>query len=446
MARSVFILLLLFTISFSHAQTAREFTTLNDSINRYFSLLQKNKPENTENIYVKKLDSLMAERAKSPDMFYHDFSSVPQIKTAISDDKKVAIISWHIVMKNGAHSYFGYFLAKDKQYSARPLKDILGKQKTNTYHQSASNIQSGSLIYQIVKAKGKGKKGYTIHGSQGPGSMIIKTGIDPFTETEKLDSGNLFATLNDSLNRYFSFLKRTQPDSIKNTYLKKIDSLIGERAKSKDIFFHDFSPVRQIGTTISDDNKVAIISWNALMQTGEYKYYGFLFYSDKEYSWRRLNDVSKKYAHEKPINNQFSDLNWYGALYYDIITVKARGKQYYTLLGWRAKDLYVTEKVIEPLWFKKKEPLFGADIFKYDEWDRKRMIFQYSSKTAMSLKWDPKVKWIIFDHLTPSHNLYGAEASYYGPEGSFDAFRFKGGKWVVEFDIDARNPKKNKSQ
>lgn len=256
------------------------------------------------------------------------------------------------------------------------------------------------------------------------------------------------SALNDSLEHYFSYIKKNTPDSVLDHYNHKIDSAIWEAAQDETFLTHDLSKIKQIGDVKSKRDDLRIISWNYLQQSGTYHYFGFLLHLNENgiYIAKRLTDTSSGFR-EKPNNHTFNARQWYGSIYYEIVEVSHKKQVYYTLLGWRAKDLYVTEKVIEPLWFDDKgEAVFGADIFTYDNWPRKRMIFQYSAKTAMSLKFDAKKKRIVFDHLTPSQNIYGPYADYYGPEGSYDAYSFKGGKWEIEFDIDARNPKKQKDK
>jgi len=249
-----------------------------------------------------------------------------------------------------------------------------------------------------------------------------------------------------SLSHYFSFLTKTADDSTTESYNSLIDSVLWNAVQDETFMQQDLSTVKQLGDVSSPNGEIRIISWNILKKSGGYEYFGFLLTKPKKggYSALRLHDVSAEYL-EKPNNITFSTEKWYGSLYYEIIEVSHKQQTYYSLIGWRAKDLYVTEKVIEPLWFDKNgKAVFGADIFKYDNWPRKRMIFQYSAKTTMSLTYNKKHQKIVFDHLTPSQNIYGPYAQYYGPEGSYDSFEFKNGKWQVEFDIDARNPKKKK--
>ena len=83
---------------------------------------------------------------------------------------------------------------------------------------------------------------------------------------------------------------------------------------------------------------------------------------------------------------------------------------------------------------------FGLPIFKKSsKKTQKRVIFQYDAKTLISVKYHPKEKQIIFDHLVPMRQDLKGLYEYYIPDGTFNSYNYKHGKWLLEEDIDARN-------
>ena len=70
---------------------------------------------------------------------------------------------------------------------------------------------------------------------------------------------------------------------------------------------------------------------------------------------------------------------------------------------------------------------------------RDRIVFEYSSEVAMTLRYDENLGKIVFDHLAPLHPIYHEVYQFYGPDGSYDAFEFREGIWVKQEDVDARN-------
>ena len=57
----------------------------------------------------------------------------------------------------------------------------------------------------------------------------------------------------------------------------------------------------------------------------------------------------------------------------------------------------------------------------------------------MSVKWNERMKMIVFDHLSPSQPSLAGNYEYYGPDFSYDGFRFEKDAWVLVEQIDMRN-------
>ena len=86
---------------------------------------------------------------------------------------------------------------------------------------------------------------------------------------------------------------------------------------------------------------------------------------------------------------------------------------------------------------------FGLPIFKQNKKEsQKRVIIEYDAKTSVSVKYHEKDQRIVFNHLVPSRkDLEGLE-EYYIPEGTFNAYQYKQGKWWIKQDVDIRNIQK----
>jgi len=137
---------------------------------------------------------------------------------------------------------------------------------------------------------------------------------------------------------------------------------------------------------------------------------------------------------------------WFGMLYVDIIK---SDEEYYTLIGWDGNDKLTQRKFIDILYFKPDgTPIFGKDVFKFPGKFAKRIMFEYASEVAMSLRYHENKKQIIFSHLAPNNldPLLEGQFQYYGPDGSFDALNIKKGKWDYEADIDIKNIKSKNDQ
>jgi hypothetical protein len=185
----------------------------------------------------------------------------------------------------------------------------------------------------------------------------------------------------------------------------------------------------------------------------------------KSYDFFKLTDKSSEMI---AAEFQTCDINnWFGALYYKVIHTQNEDMDYYTLLGWNGNNGFSYKKIIEVLTFRAgNRPILGLAIFRKNKEKYKRMIFEYSAKAIMSLKYDDqqyqerirlkkpsktkhfkvntiKTQMIVFDRLTPlSPNLEGQKQFYVPETNIFDAFIFENGKWNFHEDVDARNPLK----
>ena len=207
-------------------------------------------------------------------------------------------------------------------------------------------------------------------------------------------------------------------------------------------FSYPFDSLKNIGKIVSPDNKLRIFTWNLPYINGTHKYFGFIQYyppNENEFLLYKLIDYSDNY--DSAENLILSDTSWLGALYYEIIEKKYKGFTYYTLLGFDFNSLLTAKKIIEVLYFTdNKVPVFGKAIFNYQNKLCNRIIFEYSSKVSMSLKYNKDLKMIVFDHLSPSKPSYTGHFMYYGPDFSYDGLDFKDGIWHEIHDVDVRNP------
>ena len=210
---------------------------------------------------------------------------------------------------------------------------------------------------------------------------------------------------------------------------------------------------RMMGTIKSPDNAFRLFNWN--LEYGEHeeqKYHCLVMKKDPrkdEYIIIELIDKSAKASYQVEFEAQ-TQKDWYGCLYYKIIPMEKMGGTIYTLLGWDGNNMMSNKKIIESMQFNRTDQIkFGQAIFKSeDDKTKRRVIFEYTKQSVMSLKYQQtkKQEMIIFDHLSPtSPNLEGMK-SWYVPDLSFDAYVLENGKWVFVPDVDARTGKKFKTK
>jgi hypothetical protein len=200
-----------------------------------------------------------------------------------------------------------------------------------------------------------------------------------------------------------------------------------------------------MGDLPSPDGEIRMLTWNLSLSDGTYSYFCYIQkkpFASGNSNWYELND-----QHKSVVRPEFKTLKsnqWYGCLYYQIIPVKVNKEIGYTLLGWEGNSPISNKKLIDFVDFNSKgEPVFGKSIFESDNQMKRRVIFEYTKEAYFMLKYDPDEEFIIFNRLEPLKPELEGIYSYYTPIMTYDAYTFKKNKWVLEMDIQPKNPKTN---
>ncbi|MHC1705239.1 MAG: hypothetical protein AB9846_15130 [Tenuifilaceae bacterium] len=208
---------------------------------------------------------------------------------------------------------------------------------------------------------------------------------------------------------------------------------------------YPFDSLKNIGKLVSKDRNVRIFTWDISQVGGNYKYYGFIqVRKDKKNTLVfELNDCRNSVKDQ--VNEILGVQSWIGALYYSIIEEEFKGKKNYILLGFDFNNAFSSKKIIEVLTFDDNyNPIFGSKLFKVGDINLSRVIFEFSARATLMLRYIADSKIIVFDHLSPSRPDFEGNYQFYGPDFSYDGFRFEKGEWVYTPDLDLRNPSRDR--
>lgn len=227
-------------------------------------------------------------------------------------------------------------------------------------------------------------------------------------------------------------------DAVRVLMADSLETLIQEMALSSGAFEYAFDGFRNMGVVDSPDGRFRMFNWNIPFSDETHWYRCLLLFKDKQDFLQTVLLKSDGRDPSKPEQRVLKPEQWIGALYYEIIPLKSKGKQVYTLLGWDGRTKTTTRKVIEVMTIDGDKIRFGANIFKGTEGNKKRYFMEYADEVMVSLKFDPKAKRILMDHVSPRDPALEGVYAYYGPDMTFDAFNLEKGKWIFERDADAR--------
>jgi hypothetical protein len=239
----------------------------------------------------------------------------------------------------------------------------------------------------------------------------------------------------------FDSLKIASEDKEKENINEKIIRLLSAELKENPgSFDYPYTLLKYVGQIYSNDKKVKIYTWSFHFSDMTYGYGGFIQHKPDNKNIYTIPLTIKKEAYIPPNNKRIFPTDWYGALYYQVISVKYKKEHYYALLGWSGYNAASDIKLIDFLSFENENKAYlGRPVLKQNSKTLQRFILEYDTAGQVVLTYDENLKKIIFDHLVPPEPVYTGIYSFYGPDFTYDAFSFNKGLWHFEENIDIKN-------
>ena len=213
--------------------------------------------------------------------------------------------------------------------------------------------------------------------------------------------------------------------------------------KIKGSFHYSLNDLPQLSVLVAPDNSFRMITWQVFVNPKEYKYMGFVQWENSRYV--ELKDKSP--TMKSPLYSKLKSDNWYGALYYNMLSFKIKKKEYYLLFGYDADCFYNNRKIIEVFETNNVGHVsFGAPVFQLKDPAKEpkqpkteayylkppelhRLFIEYAKGTAVTVNYRPEEDMIMFDHVVPTvPTKYGL---LNGPDGDVDGLKWQKDKWVL---------------
>ena len=219
-------------------------------------------------------------------------------------------------------------------------------------------------------------------------------------------------------------------------------SELKEIMKYKESYDYPFNALKTISRLNPEDNSFRLFNWILPKENGTSKYFAFIILPNSEKGYNQI--IELKHTETNLFNFEttiYNNENWYGSLYYKIISPKKKNNKYYTVLAWNGNNPESTIKIIDVLEIKNQKAIFGKDIFIKGEDTTKRILVEYNRNTSASVNFDENNNRIVLDHLVPLKDNQEGFNKFYVPDGSYDCFLYKNGEWIFKEDIDIRTNK-----
>jgi hypothetical protein len=243
------------------------------------------------------------------------------------------------------------------------------------------------------------------------------------------------------LRNLFAGITSDISDSEKLGKNDSIQIIINSYIRSDSVFVHRFNDIRYLGQITSKDSRLKIIAWNLLLRDTTSRYY--CYFINKQKDSNKIYKLTAMYNKDPVrVDEIYSQNDWYGAMYYDLRPVKKDNQVFWMLLGIDYGNPAITRKIIDVLSFTPDGGMvFGKKWFQSGPVTKYREVLEYGFAAVISLRF-LNDKFIVFDHLVPVSPEYKDNREFYGPDFSYDAYRYEKGVWQFKVNVDVRNPEK----
>jgi hypothetical protein len=262
-------------------------------------------------------------------------------------------------------------------------------------------------------------------------SIVIVLFFFSFTASAQLlpDDFQKIKMLEDSIRIYGDTLINSQLEDNRIIASYRIIKSLSKALKVKNSYYYQWDSLLPWKIITPEDGSFKIFTWYTKSDIDEYKFFGTIQMKSDTLKMFPLIDYSNFTDHQEDIN--VDNQNWIGCLYYGVKTVKAGKKYYYTLFGWDGNNLTSNRKIMEILSFNKEgKPRFGAPIIDMGKGKiLNRFILEFSDEAAASLTYNDYERKVMYDHVSPSGDALEGFYGNYVPDGTYEGFEWKKGKW-----------------
>jgi hypothetical protein len=248
--------------------------------------------------------------------------------------------------------------------------------------------------------------------------------------------------LEDSLYQLFQEFQVLQEPEERSRHNQDILEFMRCSLLRPETFRLRFDSLRKMaGILDSPDGLFRIFTWNIPLGPFIHEIHGVLQVKNPQENLCKIYILSDRFdSIPDLLHRETGPAEWPGALYYDIRRDKYRKEVVYTLMGYNFHDRWSDKKIIEILHFDPDTtPRFGKPVFSTPDGIQHRVIFEYSGDVAMNLRYNPDLKMIVYDHLSPIEPELEAHPRFYAPDFSYDGYKFRKGIWEYQADLDVRN-------
>ena len=219
--------------------------------------------------------------------------------------------------------------------------------------------------------------------------------------------------------------------------------------RTKNSFYHPFDSIVNISKLYSPDSLFKIFTWQLMINENTIRQHGAIQMKTADGSFKVFPLIDRSDITINQTDTIGDNNGWMGAVYYKIVQKDYKGETFYTMLGFDENNIKSDKKIMDVLQFINGKPVFGNKLFvfeKSNEYQKQmaRYILEYKKEAAARLTFDEDLGAVVFDELTSESNTPNKKWTLV-PDGEYNGFLWKNGKWVLTTNLFAGAPPKKYS-
>jgi hypothetical protein len=220
-----------------------------------------------------------------------------------------------------------------------------------------------------------------------------------------------------------------EPDSnARLEAFEKFELLLTKFLNEPNSFGRTFDSLHSLSILYPSDSSFRIFTTQVQTGRDRFRHFGALQWKDSNKSLVIFKDQSDQIEETSSII--LKPENWYGALYYNMISFGSEDNQKYLLFGYDSYSLFHRRKLIDVINLGKDSISFGAPVLQRGNSFQSRFLLQYSADVKVLLNYDPDLGIIMYDNLIPIKGPYPGQGIIMVPDGSYRGFKLENGIWA----------------
>ena len=249
------------------------------------------------------------------------------------------------------------------------------------------------------------------------------------------------AQVEDSVNHYLNQISSGENDEERLAAHNRMSRMLSRALLKTDVFHYPFNDVKKMAILTDPDNELRVWSWHVPLNNKPPQYGCFVVRYDEKKEMCKVDELQPAAWPEHPEWTSRNADQWLGVLYFKLVPIKEKGKDYFLLFGWDGHDELSNKKLVEVLHFPNGKLKLGRPTFRRDGKSAYRLVFEYHQDAVFSVNYSEELDAVVYDDLGPLHPSLEGNHAHYVPQQTSSGYQRNKQVWEFLPEVDYKRPK-----